>query len=271
MRLLRRWRWLRLRRRQRRREGGREDRGEGGWRHQRRRWQQGLWHCYEPRRDVHGTEPRRGEGDSVPQAGAGLHGQPREVRATEAQVRPRRDPQGGHHQHLRIRPTYGPRPHLPARRPHDPRPRDHRRGDRDRQRRRVHQGGRRLLGALQHRLRALHHVQAGPDGHLPQRQPRPPRRSVRLRRHGWLDRRPGGVRHGSVRGLQPAQVPRQGASQGEDHVPDASLRHLSHGVPRRRDSWRQARQHGVRRRRRSRGPRVRRLRATDGRRLRHRR
>ena len=57
---------------------------------------------------------------------------------------------------------------------------------------------------VQHRLRPLPDVQRGQDRHLPERQPGPGRRRLRVRRHGRLDRRPGGVRHGPVRRLQPA-------------------------------------------------------------------
>ena len=77
-------------------------------------------------------------------------------------------------------------------------------------RRRVHQGGRPRLGAVQHRLRALPQLQGAADRHLPEREPRPPRRGLRLRRHGRLGRRPGRVRDGPLRRLQPAEVPRQG-------------------------------------------------------------
>ena len=56
-------------------------------------------------------------------------------------VPPRRDPQDRRHQHLRLRPAHGPRPHHRAGRP-GARPRDHRRGGRGRPGRRVHQGRR---------------------------------------------------------------------------------------------------------------------------------
>ena len=112
-------------------------------------------------------------------------------------------------------------------------PRDHRRGDRDRARRRVHQGGRPVLGAVQHRLRALPHVQGGAHRRLPERQPRPARLGVRLRRHGRLGRRPGRVRDGALRRLEPAQVPRQGAGDGEDPRPDDAVGHLPDRLPRR--------------------------------------
>ncbi len=48
----------------------------------------------------------------------------------------------------------------------------------------------------------------GADRDLPERQPPRPRGlGLRLRRHGWLARRPGRLRHGAVRRLQPAEVP----------------------------------------------------------------
>ena len=100
-------------------------------------------------------------------------------------------------------------------------------------RRRVHQEGRPLLGPLQHRLRALPHLQGGRHRRLPDGQPGPARRGVRLRRHGRLGRRPGGVRHGPVRRLQPAEVPRQGPGDGQDPRPDDALRHLPDRLPRR--------------------------------------
>ena len=108
----------------------------------------------------------------------------------------------------------------------DPGPRDHRRGDRGRPRRRVHQEGRPGLGAVQHRLRPLPHVQGGQHGRLPERQPRRLRLGLRLRRHGRLGRRPGRVRDGALRRLEPAQVPRQGAGAREDPGPDDALGHL---------------------------------------------
>ena len=56
---------------------------------------------------------------------------------------------------------------------------------------------------------------------------------LRLRRHGRLGRRPGRVRDGAVRGLEPAQVPRQGAGDGEDPRPDDAVGHLPDRLPRR--------------------------------------
>ena len=53
------------------------------------------------------------------------------------------------------------------------------------------------LGAVQHRLRPLPQLQGGQHRRLPERQPRPARLGVRLRRHGRLGRRPGRVRRSS--------------------------------------------------------------------------
>ena len=90
-----------------------------------------------------------------------------------------------------------------------------------------------VLGAVQHRLRALPHVQDGQHRRLPERQPRPSRLGLRLRRHGRLGRRPGRVRAGALRRLEPAAVPRQGAGDGEDPRPDHAVGHLPHRLPRR--------------------------------------
>ncbi len=90
-----------------------------------------------------------------------------------------------------------------------------------------------VLGAVQHRMRALPHVQDRQHRGVPERQPRPTRLGVRLRRHGRLGRRPGRVRHGPLRGLEPAQVPRQGAGDGEDPRPDDAVGHLPDRLPRR--------------------------------------
>ena len=160
----------------------------------------------------------------------------------------RRHPQDRLHQHLRLRPAHGPRPHHRPAGP-DPRPRDHRRSHRSRLGRRVHQEGRPLLRAVQHRLRPLPQLQGRQDRHLPERQPRPSRRRVRLRRHGRLGRRAGGVRHGALRRLQPAEVPRQDAGDGEDQGSHAALRHLPDRLSRRGHGRRRAGHHGVRRRR----------------------
>ena len=165
----------------------------------------------------------------------------------------RGDPQAGHDQHLRQRPAHGPRPHDGAGGP-VPGPRDHRRDRRDRRRRPVPQGRRHLLGAVQHRLWSLPDVQRGQDRHLPQREPGARRRGLRLRRHGRLGRRPGGVRDDPVRRLQPAEVPRPGPGAGEDPRPDDALRHLPDRLPRRLHGRRHHRLHGVRRRCRPGGP-----------------
>ena len=111
-------------------------------------------------------------------------------------------------------------------------PRDHRRGGREGVRRPVPRGGRHLLGAVQHRLRALSQLPRGRDRRLPQRQPGPGRLGVRLRRHGRLARRPGRVRHGALRRLQPAEVPGPRPGAGEDPRPHDAVGHLPHRLPR---------------------------------------
>ena len=93
--------------------------------------------------------------------------------------------------------------------------------------------GRPVLGAVQHRLRALPPVQGGEHRRLPEHQPRSARLGVRLRRHGRLGRRPGRVRDGALRGLEPAQVPRPRAGDGEDPRPDDAVGHLPDRLPRR--------------------------------------
>ena len=92
------------------------------------------------------------------------------------------------------------------------------------------------LGAVQHRLRPLPQLQGTQDRHLPERQPRPARQRLRLRRHGRLGRRPGRVRAGALRRLEPAEIPGPGPGDGEDPGPDHAFRHLPHRVPRRRDA-----------------------------------
>ncbi len=57
---------------------------------------------------------------------------------------------------------------------------------------------------------------------------------------GGLGRRPGRIRHGPVRRLQPAEVSRPGPSDGEDRRPDAALRHLPDRLPRGGDRRRRA-------------------------------
>ena len=107
--------------------------------------------------------------------------------------------------------------------------------------RRVHQGGRSLLGAVQHRLRPLPQLQGGPHRRLRERQPGPAGLGVRLRRHGRLGRRPGRVRARAVRRLEPAEVPRQGSGDGEDPRPDDAVGHLPDGLPRRLHGGRRSR------------------------------
>ena len=117
-------------------------------------------------------------------------------------------------------------------------------------RRPVPRGGRHLLGAVQHRLRALSQLPRGRDRRLPERQPGPGRLGVRLRRHGRLARRPGRVRHGALRRLQPAEVPRPRPGAGEDPRPDDALGHLPHRLPRLLQRRGDHRLHRVRRGRR---------------------
>ena len=178
-----------------------------------------------------GTGQGRGAGHRLPdlRAPGRSGGQSRQRRP---QAAARGDPQGRLDQHLRLRPAHGPRPHDRAGGP-GPRPRDHRRGDRGRAGRRVHQGRRPRLGAVQHRLRALPQLQGGPHRRLRERQPGPSRLGVRLRRHGRLGRRPGRVRARALRGLEPPEVPRQGPGDGEDPRPDDAVGHLPDRLPRR--------------------------------------
>ena len=125
-------------------------------------------------------------------------------------------------QHLRLGPAHGPRPHDGARGP-DPRPRDHRRGDRGRARRRVHQEGRPVSVPFNIACGRCRMCKEGNTGVCLNVNPDRPRLGLRLRRHGRLGRRPGRVRDGPLRRLEPAQVPRQGAGDGEDPRPDDAL------------------------------------------------
>ena len=88
--------------------------------------------------------------------------------------------------------------------------------------------------------------------HLPERQPRPSRLGLRLRGHGRLGRRPGRVRDGPLRRLEPPEVPRQGPGDGEDPRPDDAVGHLPDGLPRRLHRGRGAGLDGLRRGRRAR-------------------
>ncbi len=138
------------------------------------------------------------------------------------------------------------------------RARDHRADHRMRPRRGVHEGRRPVLRAFQHRVRPLPQLPRGQDRHLPQRQSGPSRRRLRLRRYGRLGGRPGRVRHGALRRLQPAEVPRPRSGDGEDPRPDPALRHLPDRLPRRGHGGRRSGLHRLRRRRRTRRPCVRR-------------
>ena len=134
-------------------------------------------------------------------------------------------------QHLRLGPAHGARKDDgPCRA--DAGARDHGRGHREGQRRPVHRHRRHLLGAFQHRLRPLQELQGAQDRRLPERQSRSRGLGLRLRGHGRLGRRAGRVRDGPLRGLQPAQVPGQGAGDGEDPGPHHALGHLPHRLPR---------------------------------------
>ena len=70
-------------------------------------------------------------------------------------------------------------------------------------RRRVHQGGRPLSVPFNIACGRCRNCKDGDTGVCLNVEPAP-RRRLRLRRHGRLDRRPGRVRHGPVRGLEPA-------------------------------------------------------------------
>ena len=99
----------------------------------------------------------------------------------------------------------------------------------------------------------------------------PARLGVRLRRHGRLGRRPGRVRDGPVRRLEPAEVPRQGTGDGEDPRPDDAVGHLPDRLPRRVHRGRDVGLDGLHRRRRTGGSRRGVLGAAAGRRRRLRR
>ena len=68
---------------------------------------------------------------------------------------------------------------------------------------------------------------------VPDRQPVTRRRRLRLRRHGRLDRRPGRVRDGALRRLQPAEVPGSRPGHGEDPRPDLPVRYPADRLSRR--------------------------------------
>mmetsp|Transcript_47989 Transcript_47989/g.159034 ORF Transcript_47989/g.159034 Transcript_47989/m.159034 type:complete len:281 (+) Transcript_47989:188-1030(+) len=225
----------------------------------------------QPRRCVHGARGGGGQADRLPKARAGQHILPCRLGAAEEEVRARRYPQGRDDQHLRLGSAHGARAHLAPGRLHGARPRDHWRDCRGRPRRRVHEGGRPLLGSVQHCLRPVPRVQAGRHGCLPVREPRPRRSRVRLRRHGRLGGRAGRVCDGALCRLQPAEVPRQGPRDGEDCRPDAAVGHFPNRLPRCQAGGRRARLHRLCRRRRPRWPRLCRLVPPAGRGVRDRR
>ena len=106
------------------------------------------------------------------------------------------------------------------------------------------------LGTVQCRLWTVPQLQGGQDRDLPQREPGAARRRLRLRRHGRLAGRPGRVRHGAVRRLERAALPRQGRGDGPHPRPDHAVGHLPDRLPRLRHRRRHHRLHRVHRRRR---------------------
>ena len=80
---------------------------------------------------------------------------------------------------------------------------------------------------VQHRLRPLPQLQGRQDGDLPEREPGPSRGRLRLCRHGRLGRRPGRVRHGPLRRLQPPALPGQRPGHGQDQGPHLPCRTYS--------------------------------------------
>ena len=136
-------------------------------------------------------------------------------------------------QHLRLRPAHGPRPHDRARGA-DPRPRDHRRGDRGRAR--TSSSSRRATSCsvpFNIACGRCRNCKEGKTGICLNVNPDRPGLGLRLRRHGRLGRRPGRVRDGPLRRLEPAEVPRQGPGDGEDPRPDDAVGHLPDRLPRR--------------------------------------
>ncbi len=189
---------------------------------------------------VSGPGPGRGAEDRLSADG----------RSERSQDRPWRDPEGGQHEHLRLRPAHGARPDHGAGRS-GARPRDHRRGDRAGQRRGDAQDRRHRHGAVQRGLRALPDVPRTEHGRVPERQSGARRRRLWLCRHGRLDRRPGRIRAGALCRLQPDQVPGSRPGDGEDPRPDLPVRHPAHRLSRRRHGRREA---GLDRLYRRRGP-----------------
>ena len=64
------------------------------------------------------------------------------------------------------------------------------------------------LRSVQHCLRTLPELQGRQDRYLPERESGAAGRGLRLRGYGRLGGRPGGIRDGSLRGFQSAEVPR---------------------------------------------------------------
>ena len=168
----------------------------------------------------------------------------------------RRDPPGRHHQHLWIRPAYGPGKDYRTGGT-DSWARDHGRNHREGQRCRDAGGRRSGVGAVQHRMRSLPELPRREDGNLPDRESGSSGCGVRLRRYGRLGRRTGRVCDGALRRFQPAQVPEQREGDGEDHGPDAAVRHLPDRISWRGDSGRGSGHHRLHCGRRSRRSRLR--------------
>ena len=121
-------------------------------------------------------------------------------------------------------------------------PRNYGRGDRNRIRRRVHQGRRPRLDSIQRGLRSLPQLPGARDRSLSDGESRARRRRLRLCGYGRMDRWPGRVRHGSLRRLQLAEIPRQGAGYGEDSGSDLSHRYPADRISRLRQ---RRRDHGI--------------------------
>ena len=94
------------------------------------------------------------------------------------------------------------------------------------------------LRALQHRLRPLPQLQGRQDRHLPERESGASRRGLRLRRHGRLGRRAGGVRAWCPTPISTSSSFPTRPGDGEDPRSDAAFRHLPDRLSRRRDGGR---------------------------------
>ena len=159
-------------------------------------FQEGAFHGQQSRRCLFGSR----------QSGSAVHRLSQDAGAQRQGHRSRCHPQDRRHQHLRLGPAHGARPHDRAGRSRAG-TRDHRRGDREGVGRRDGRHRRPRHRPVQRGVRAVPHLPRAADRRLPQRQPVARGRRVRLRGHGRLGRRSGRLRDGAVRGLQPPQVP----------------------------------------------------------------